>query len=147
MSQQITNGNKFVRCMAAKVADTSDQDGDVIDTQGFETVAFLVAFGALTGGAITGLKVQQGALANGNDMADLKDSALVIADDQDGKCLLTEVYRPSERYVRVVVTRGTANAVVDGAFAILGGARVEPVAQDASIVHSELLISPAEGAA
>jgi Flp pilus assembly CpaE family ATPase len=139
---------KITRAMNAIAAGTTNQNSSVIDMQGFEGVAFVAAFGALTATAVTGIKVQQGTLADGSDMADLAGSALAIPDTDDNKLLVTDVYRPIERYVRLVVTRGTANAVIDSVSALQYSSRVKPTTQDSATVSgSELSISPAEGTA
>lgn len=138
---------KTTRAMNAVVAGITNQNGSVIDMSGFEGVMFIAAFGALTATAVTGIKVQQGVLADGSDMADLTGSALAIADTGSNKLLATDVYRPQERYVRLVVTRGTANAVIDGVTAVQYSPRVSPTTQDTTVAASEQLISPAEGVA
>ena len=82
------------------------------------------------------------------DMADLAGSQHTALADTDGnKCLVTDVYRPQKRYVRRVVKRGTANAVIDGVLALLHSPRVEPVTTDATVKTSMLLVSPDEGTA
>jgi predicted ribosome-associated RNA-binding protein Tma20 len=107
---------KVTRVLDAAAAGTTDQESAVLDMQGFESVAFLVAFGEITASAVTSVKVQQGAASDGSDMADLAGTGVTVADDDDDQCVLVEVHRPQERYVRVVVDRGTQNAVIDGAF-------------------------------
>ena len=111
----------------------------------FEGVLFIAAFGTLDAGAATGIKVQQGAQANLSDAADLAGTALSMADTDDNKLLMVDVNRPAERYVRAVVTRGTANAVIDGVIAIQYGTRVLPAVQDTSVAGSEAHVSPLEG--
>ena len=97
---------------------------------------------------MTSLKVQQGDLADGSDMADLEGSLHTALADADGnKCLVTDVFRPQKRYVRPVVTRGTANAVIDGVIALQYSARTEPVANDATVKSIKTIISPEEGTA
>jgi hypothetical protein len=96
---------------------------------------------------VTGLKAQQGLQANLLDAADLAGAALAIADTADNKLLVLDVFRPAERYVRAVVTRGTADAVIDGVIAIQYGARVLPASQDATVAGIETHVSPAEGTA
>jgi hypothetical protein len=138
---------KITRAMNAIAAGTTNQNSSVIDMQGFEGVEFIAAFGALTATAVTGIKVQEGTLADGSDMADLLGSALAIADTGSNKLLVTDIYRPLKRYVRLVVTRGTANAVIDGVTAIQYSSRVKPTTQDTTVAGSELWVSPAEGTA
>jgi hypothetical protein len=54
---------------------------------------------------------------------------------------------PAERYVRAVVTRGTADATIHGVIAILYGPRVLPVTQDATVAGIKTKASPEEGTA
>ena len=137
---------KVTRALNGVVAGTSNQNGSVIDMSGFEGVQFVALFGALTATQVTSLKVQQGNLADGSDMADLEGSLHTALADTDGnKCLVTDVFRPQKRYVRAVVTRGTANAVIDGVIALQYSARVQPVTNDSTVKATELLVSPDEG--
>lgn len=145
----LIKNEKFTRVLNAVAAGTSLQTGSVIDMQSWDAVTFVVAFGTITSGAATSIKVQQGAAADGSDMADLAGTLLSIADTDDNKLALIEVYRPQKRYVRVAVVRGTQNAVIDGAFAIQRGCRIKPVTHDTTtVVTPELPFnSPAEGTA
>ena len=113
----------------------------------YEGVVFVAAFGTLSSGAVTGLKAQQGLQANLSDAADLAGTALAIADTDDNKLLVLDLFRPAKRYVRAVVTRGTADAVIDGVVAIQYGTRVLPVTQDTTVAGIETHVSPAEGTA
>src|SRR5512147_776222 len=125
---------KVARILNAVAAGTTDQNGSVVDMSGFEGVQFIALFGALTATQVTSLKVQQGDLADGSDMADLAGSLHTALDDADGnKCLVTDLFRPQKRYVRAVVDRGTANAVIDGVVALQYSPRSEPVANDATV--------------
>ena len=60
---------KVARVLNGVAAGTTEQTGSVVDTQGFEGVQFVALFGALTATQVTSLKVQQGSLADGSDMA------------------------------------------------------------------------------
>jgi hypothetical protein len=139
---------KVTRALNSVAAGTTPQNGSVIDMSGFEGVQFVALFGALTATQVTSLKVQQGNLADGSDMADLAGSAHAALADTDGnKCLVTDVFRPQKRYVRAVVTRGTTNAVIDGVIALQYSPRVKPVTNDATVKATKLLVSPDEGIA
>lgn len=143
-----TKACKVTRVMNAVAAGTTDQNSSVVDMQGFESVTFIAAFGALTATQVTKIKVQQGADSGLSDAADLEGTATTALADGDGnKCLMVEVVKPRERYVRCVVDRGTANAVIDGVIAIQCRAHVEPVTQPASIAYTEFHHAPAEGTA
>jgi hypothetical protein len=126
------------RAINAVAAGTSSQNGNTIDTLGYDSVCFIVAFGALTATQVTSIKVQQGDQSDASDMADISGAATGNMADADGnKLLCVEVYRPSKRYVRVVVVRGTANAVIDGGIALLYRAAQLPPA-----LHSTMSLAP-----
>jgi len=127
-------------------AGTSDINGATLDMSGFEAVLILVRFGAIVSGAVTSIKAQQGAASDLSDASDLEGTAQTIADTDDEKEFYIEIVRPRERYVRVVVDRGTQNATVAGAIYIQHGATKKPVTHGTN-VGGELHISPAEGTA
>jgi cytochrome c-type biogenesis protein CcmH/NrfF len=147
MDNTILNSVKTTRVMNAVAAGTTLQTGTTLDMQGFEGVMFTALFGTLTASAVTGIKVQQGSASDMSDAADLLGSALAIPEADNNKMLITEIYKPTKRYVRCLVTRGTANAVIDGVIAQQFGARVEPPVNGTTVSGSEYSISPAEGTA
>lgn len=140
---------KITRVMNAVAAGTSAQNGSVVDMSGWDGVMFVAALGALTATQVTSLKAQQGQVSNLSDAADLAGTLVgPLADGDGNKCLVLDIYRPQERYVRPVVNRATANAVIDGVIAIQYRGRKTPVTQDtATIAFSEQHVSPAEGTA
>ena len=142
-------GVKVSRSLNAVAAGITVQNGAVIDMQGFDGVQFILLVGALTATQVTGLKAQQGNASNLSDAADLAGSAVgPLADGDGNKALVLDVYRPLERYIRPVVTRATANAVIDGVIAIQYRGRKAPVTQDTTFVAAnKMLVSPAEGTA
>jgi len=138
---------RIARAMNAVAAGQTNQNGGVIDMANYEGVVFIAALGTLAPGAVTGMKAQQGNQANLSDAADLAGTAVSIADAEDNELLVLDIYRPAERYVRAVVTRGTADATIDGVIAIQYGPRVLPVTQDATVAAIATHVSPAEGTA
>lgn len=137
---------------AATVAGTSDIESDIVDMQGYQSCTFVTTFGTITSGAVTTIKVQQGDAAGGGDMADLEGTGISVADDDDNQTFAIEVYRPTKRYVRCVIDRGTQNAVVGEIYAYLYGGRgeLDEGVQDnnrANEITSEIHNSPAEGTA
>jgi hypothetical protein len=139
---------KVTRVVNATAAGTTDINGTAVDMVGFESVMFVGMLGALTATQVTKIKVQQGSASDGSDGADLAGSSTgPLADGDGNKCLMVEIVRPTKRYVRPVVDRGTANAVIDGVIAIQRGATNMPTTHDANIVAQKVLISPAEGTA
>lgn len=140
---------KATRVMNAVAAGTTVQNGSILDMSGFDGVLFIAAFGALTATQVTSLKAQQDTDPAGGTMADLEGSLVgPLADSDSNQCLMLDVYRPQERYVRPVVNRLTANAVIDGVLAIQYRASKKPTVQDVTtIAFAEVHASPDEGTA
>lgn len=128
------------------VAATTDINGVTLDMSGFEGVLIVVTMGAITATAVTSIKAQQGADSGLSDAADLAGTAQVIADTDDDKVFYIDLFRPAKRYVRVLVDRGTANAVVASAEYLQYEPRKAPIAH-ATGVSGETHVSPAEGTA
>lgn len=141
---------KLTRILNAQAAGTDDTlTSSAVDMQGFDTCWFLAAFGTLTASAVTSVKVQQSSDDGVADAySDLEGTSVSIADSRDNDVVPVEITRPTKRYLKLVITRATANAVVDGVFALQGGAHSVPVTHDSTtVVDGELHVSPAEGTA
>lgn len=130
----------------AGVAGTSAINSSVIDTANAEGVLFVVTFGAITSGAVTSIKVQHGDAANLSDAADVVGTSQTIADTDDDKVFYVDVRKPLKRYVRLVVSRATQNAVVASANAHVYGLRSQPVTHGTN-VSGEAHAYPAAGTA
>ena len=143
------NQEKVIRVMNGVVAGTSAQTSSVIDTAGYDGVKILTAFGAITSTAVTSVKLQQCSDDGASDAySDIEGSSISVADDDDNQVVVQDIYRPQKRYLKVVVGRGTANAVIDGVVAVLYGARKLPTTDDsATVVSRECYASPEEGTA
>lgn len=137
----------YIIALAAVAAGTSVQNGTAIDMQGWDGVLFICHFGAITSTGVQGLKAQQGAASNGSDGVDLEGSLVSVTDAQSNTLAVLDVYRPQDRYVRPVVNRATANAVINGVIAIRYKGRKAPITLSASVAASKFLNSPAEGTA
>lgn len=143
------NSERVIRVMNAVAAGTTDQTSSAIDTANFEGVKIYTAFGTITSGAVTSVKIQQSSDDGSADAyADLAGTSVTVADDDDNQVVVHDIFRPRERYLKVVVDRGTQNAVIDGIVAVLYGARENPTTDDTStVVGRETHVSPAEGTA
>lgn len=142
----LSKQTKVTRVSNAVAAGTTAIEGAVIDMQGFEGVEFLVAFGTITSSAVTSIKLQEGDAANLSDAADLAGTAVTVADTDDNKVFVVDCYRPTKRYIRCVVSRGTANAVLDGMSAVQYQPRLKPCTNDATTVGgTKTVVSPAAG--
>lgn len=141
---------KVVRVSNAVAAGSSDITPSAgVDFSGWDGGLFVVAFGAITTGAVTSVKLQQSSDDGAVDTyADIAGSSVVVADDQDNKVALIDVIRPAERYVLPIVKRATQNAVLDGILCLLYRARKEPVTQSSNVMAtSKLLVEPVAGTA
>lgn len=129
----------------AGAAGTSDINGTTLDMAGFMGVLITVTMGAIVSGAVTSIKAQQGAASDMSDAADLEGSAQTIADTDDEKVFYIDVYRPTKRYVRLVVDRGTQNATLTATYQQYGPRK--PPTTHGTNVSGETKYSPAEGTA
>jgi len=136
---------KVKRVINATAAGTTTINSTSVDMSGFESVTFLVAFGAIVAGAATSIKAQQS--SDDTSFNDLKGTAVTVADTDDNKVAILEVIRPLDRYVRVVVARATQNSTIDSAVAHQGRALEAAVSHDTTVLGSELHHAPAEGTA
>ena len=128
-------------------AGTTAINGVTLDMKNYEGVIMEVTFGAIVGTAVTSIKAQQGQASNMSDAADLEGTGQTVADTDDEKTFYIALHKPRERYVRLVVSRGTANATVASAIYWQYGPRTLPVPSHGSNVSGESFVSPAEGTA
>lgn len=145
-------GCRISRVLNAVAAGTSAQTSSPVDMAAdgsYDGVIFIALFGALTATQVTSLKAQQSSDDGAADAySDLADSLVGPLQDADSnKALAVDIYRPQKRYLKAVIGRGTANAVIDGMLAIQYRGRKCPVSQAAAIAASAKLVSPEEGTA
>lgn len=130
-------------------AGTSDVFTEIVDMQNFTGILIIVALGTIAASGAVTTKVQQGQIAAMSDAADIATSAIgPTADTDDNKLIMTELIRPTERYVRMSIVRAdAANSTIDSVTVILFGARKSPVAADATVYSQEIIAGPTEGTA
>lgn len=147
MRKNLTDQVVTTRVSNAVAVGTSTVAGSTIDMAGFEGVRFIVQYGAITDGT-PNLQAQQGAASDMSDAADLLGTDVAVADTDDNKMAILDIYAPQERYVRCRVVRGGATGcVIDSIIAEQYGARSEPVTQGSTVAAAEKHVSPAEGTA
>jgi len=131
---------KITPVLAYAAAGTGTTNGTILDMSGFEGVMFLGgAFGTANAGNY--YHVEQGDESDLSDGADLAGTKLTPGDDDDDMC--SDLYRPTDRYVRIVRIRG-ASSTANPVYAVQYGAAKASV-DNASTVDTELHVSPAEG--
>lgn len=128
-------------------AGTTDLTSEAVDMANFESARFLYCLGTITSGAVTSIKAQQ-CDTSGGTYADLLGTSVTVADTDDNKVVSLEIVRPTEQFLKIVIDRGTQNAVVESLVVILSGAKELPIADDsATVVGSEVHVGVAEGTA
>lgn len=142
----LSKNAKLTRISNAAAAGTSDINSSSVDMKGFTAAQFIVAFGTITASAVTSIKLQGS--SDDSSFSDLEGTSQTVADDDDDQCFIIDVDQPTYRYLRVVVDRGTQNAVVDGIFAQQYRGYDGPVTHDSTTVGgSEFHLSVGAGTA
>jgi len=137
MSNYLSTAVKLVRVLNATVAGTTAVNTSSVDLQNKDSCRFIVAFGALTATQVTSVKLQ-GSQDNSTwaDLLDVDSGTVIttgnLADADSNKVVSIEVYKCKRRYVRAVISRATANAVIDGAWGELVLRNTLPMVLDAT---------------
>ncbi len=74
-------------------------NGAMVDMQGYEGVVAVVEMGTIAATAVTSIKWQQSDTTTAADFSDLEGTGIDIADDDDDEIFVSELYRPTKRYV------------------------------------------------
>jgi hypothetical protein len=136
MRDLVSNIKSSVALNAAAIASNTTTNGVVIDTKGFDQLAFVIQSGVLTDGSYA-VKLQHGDVANGSDMVDAgvdnqQPSAGVTFAATDDNVVKKLGYRGQtalKRYVRVVITStGVTTGGTLAAQALQGRAGSYPIA-------------------
>lgn len=104
--------------------------GTAIDLLGFESVAIVVNTGAIASAGDFTAKLQESDSTTDGDFTDVVAADMVgtlpASLTADGS--FKQSYIGHKRYIRVVVTKNGGTSIAAGAVAILGHARLRPVA-------------------
>lgn len=149
MVHNVSKSHKISRgsTVTAGAAGVTTVIGATLDMSGFDSVMALIPLGAVVATGTAVIKWQGGELADNSDMADLLGTGIAIGDTDDDNLYYSEITPlPEHRYVRIVITRATANSTFGGVQYIQRGARKVPVTHGAN-VSGELHVDPAEGTA
>lgn len=146
-TQLLSDEVKIVQLITitAGAAAATPVNGTVVDMAGYDGCLFVVQVGTIAGTAVTSIKVQQDTVVGMGTAADLLGSNQTIVDTADDTVFCVDIKRPSKQFLRLVVSRGTANATVS-AMAFLYRGRNRPAVNGAG-VNIEKFVSPAEGTA
>jgi len=111
------------RALAPASYGAGAQNGDTIDRAGYDELLFTVQAGALGAAATVDAKVQHGDASDGSDMVDVTGASitqLTKANSDDNKLSLLRLRGEGlKKYVRLVVTVGTAASIVGATLDLL----------------------------
>jgi hypothetical protein len=148
MNRNLGYSNLVTVPIAATAAGTTTVNGSsqYIGAGAYSGVRYTCVLGALTATQVTRLKIQ-----GSNDNSTWVDLAGThagpAADGDSGKTLISDAYRPGYAYVRPVVERGTANAVIQCVVGDFYLAQIEPVTPDATNSATTVTAYPQSGTA
>ncbi len=118
-----------------------------VDTAGYRSCTFIVPLGTIAGTAVTSIKVQQSSDDGASDTYDdIATSNQTIADTDDDKLRYVDIENLQKRYLKLLVTRGTAAATIGGILVFLGRSRSRPVTHGTGVT-GEQIFNPVEGSA
>lgn len=141
MGHQLSNKVKLTKVADHTTAATTAVNSSSVDMQGFEGVIFITSFGTANSGNTCNLAQS----SDDSNFDDLTGSSVTSgSSDED---IWIDVYRPSDRYVRLEAVRGSSSTL-ESIWAIQYGARVQPVDNTTTgTIAGEAHVSPAEGTA
>jgi len=123
---------------------TATRNGATLDMSGWDGVLMIVKHATIASGASGDIHAEQGNESDASDMTDLAGTKIAVADDDDNQTFVLDIYRPTDRYVRVVVTKDGSNAQAETALYLQYRGRKLPVT-DMGADEYELHVSPSEG--
>ena len=106
--------------------------GSTFARAGFDRCLIFAALGDVTDTSVLGLAVSSGNESNGSDAVAISGASTAFtagATSADNGLLAVDVALGDKDYITWALTRTTANAVVDGVFALLYHSRSLPVSQ------------------
>jgi len=140
----LNEGIKLTRVLAYQADGQGDPDSSRVDMSGFDGVMFICELGTIDGGGTVTMVAKQAATDIVGDA--LSGASVAAADDDDNKLLAIDIFRPTDRYLGVSLTRAVANSVIGGVTALQYHARTKPTTHtSASMAAAAVaLVSPAE---
>lgn len=123
---------------------TATREGAECDMQDWDGVIAIVKHATVAASAAGDVHWEQDTATGMGSAADLAGTAIAVATANSNEIFALELYRPLERFVRIVVTKDGANAQAESAVYILYKGDKVPVSNIGADEY-ELSISPAEG--
>lgn len=135
---------KITKVKAAEISAGTEVLSDEVDMSGYDGVLFFTTIGTANAGNY--IKAQQDIVTGMASAADLAGTKVVAA--ANAQVVWLDVYRPTERFVRVSVIRAGANTTVGEIYALRYAGRFLPETNlITNTIIGELHVSPDEGTA
>lgn len=131
---------KITKVAAGGVSAGTAVNSTSVDMAGFEGVIFVGTMATVNAANF----INAAQCEDDSTFLDLLGSKVVPT--VNANTYVLDVYKPTDRYVRLEMDRGGANTAYGDIFAIQYGARVKPTTQPTT-VDNEAHVSPAEGTA
>lgn len=142
----LLNDAKWTQVSNGATAAQTELDSSILDMAGYDSVIFIATLGTVTDACVLGLAAQQNSVNSTSGMAQITNgpgtvnaAATFTASGSSNTILITDVFRPIQRYVRAALTRTTQNAVVNNIIAVQYNSRSLPVTQSASVLASSFV--------
>lgn len=117
MMGMINELSKFVNALDI-VNGSADRNGAILNIAGFDGYLCIVKFGTIAAGATTTAKLQDGDQSDLSDATDITGASQAIADTDDNKFLVFDVWKPRKQFHRVVIDKDALNSVQEAAIYI-----------------------------
>lgn len=146
----LSKSTKVVYPLAAVAAGTGDtQTSSTIDTKDGDAIMLVVLFGTITATGTVQVKLQHSSDDGATDpYADVAGSGIsCTAAVESGKAVVLDIYKPTKRYLKVLLVRAVANAVINGVVGLVYHIDTLPVANDANVTQVKVVNTPFSGTA
>jgi hypothetical protein len=138
--QELLNQSVITRVSNAVSAGTTAVDSTILDMSGFDAVVFVVCLNTVTSGSVMTLTAMENTSSSTSGATAVTNGATATITDSGGASsngvFVSDVIRPSQRYVYANFTRTTANAAIDSIIAVQYRARNIPTTQPATVLAS-----------
>lgn len=134
---------KMTKCLAY-ASGTASRDGAELDMVGWDGVLAIVINATIGSSASGDFHWEQDVVTGMGGAADLTGTKIAIVDGDSDKVVISDLYRPRERFVRGVITKDGSHAQAESVIYLQYRGRKLPVANMGADSY-ELHVSPAEG--
>lgn len=144
LGQSLSGITKVTRVSAGAADGTGDVNGSTLDMSGWRGVMFIAEMGDVDDTCVLLLSCDQDDASGMGTHAALEGTTTFTAGatDADDKVMTLEQLYPNKRYVRPVLGRTVANAIVDSIIAIQFGPTTKPTTHDTTtVIASEEYVS------